>query len=159
MAGFSIVSVVHELIIDFISTPSTVHTWLLDIEMKLLEYSTGRPHPKAKNATIFITSSSTRPALLCEIVGENLVLVLKFKLDLQPEDRIFIWNWCADVLKTVSQSRGLQKLLLIIIRHSWLLTTHTQASFFSRKTSFSFRMLDQPRLTSSVSQQNQLLIF
>jgi len=108
MVGFSTVSVVYELTIGLISTPSTIQTGLLDIEMKLLEYSTGRPHPKAKNSTIFITTSSTRPALLCEIVGENLVLILKFKLGVRPEDRIFIWNWCANVLKTVSHPRSPQ---------------------------------------------------
>ena len=68
--------------------------------MTLLEYSTGRPHPRAKNSAILVMSSSTPPALMCEIVGENLVLILNFP---HAEDRIFIWNWHTSVLKTVSQ--------------------------------------------------------
>jgi len=71
--------------------------------MFLLEYSTGKPHPKAKESCIFImTSELPRPSLACEIVGENLVLILNFFHPSQPPDRVFIWNWRQNVLKTVS---------------------------------------------------------
>lgn len=74
-----------------------------DIEMFLFEYSTGKPHPKAKSSRIFVmTSEFPKPSLMCEIVGENLVLILNFAHTPDAADRILIWDWSENILKSVS---------------------------------------------------------
>ena len=61
-------------------------------------------------------SSLILPALLCEIEGENLMLVLHYVHD--QDDRVFIWNWSSDVLKVVSNR---------VVRQKSLLTSYYQA--------------------------------
>lgn len=74
-----------------------------DIEIQLHEFSTGRPHPDAKDHTIkVITSRWEKPALGIEIVGDNLVLILTFYNNpMRPDDQIFVYEWKTGVLKTV----------------------------------------------------------
>jgi hypothetical protein len=94
---------IRKLTISLISAPSTTQAGLLDIEMTLLESSTGRPHPEAENTTIFIMCCSIHPTPTCKIVGENLVLVLNCIHTVPGENRVLFWNWRMSILKTVSR--------------------------------------------------------
>ncbi len=93
----------HKLTIGLISAPSTTQVGLLDIEMMLLECSTGRAHPEAENTTVFIMRSSISPILMSKIVGKNLVLVLNCIHTVPGKNRVLFWNWRMGILKTVSQ--------------------------------------------------------
>src|SRR6266571_3503249 len=93
----------HKLTIGLISAPSTTQVGLLDIEMMLLECSTGRAHPEAENTTVFIMRSSISPTLMSKIVGKNLVLVLNCIHTVPGKNRVLFWNWRMGILKTVSQ--------------------------------------------------------
>jgi hypothetical protein len=99
------------------STPNSAQLGSLDIEMVLLEYSTGRPHPRVKNSTISVMTSLVHPSLMCKIVGDNLVLILDFMHIWRGEAYIFIWDWRTNVLKVVSQPSAISKIIL----HSCLL--------------------------------------
>ena len=73
-----------------------------DIEIQFIEFSTGNPHPHAREYRIFIMNTEwEKPSIGMEIVGENLVLVISHTNGWRPHNRIFIYEWKTGVLKVV----------------------------------------------------------
>ena len=63
------------------------------LEIILLQFSTGEYHPLARNPQIYVQdSSSRRPAIAMEIVGESLALVVNNRGG-RFRDKLFIFNW------------------------------------------------------------------
>ncbi|KAF9531981.1 hypothetical protein CPB83DRAFT_50481 [Crepidotus variabilis] len=100
----------HDLITVITTTPTgemMAGQPLFAIEMHLLEYSTSRPHPQAKQHRILITNSVyERPAIMCETVGENLVLLLTCTGigGREYDDRIVMFDWRNSLLKATLTS-------------------------------------------------------
>ncbi|TFK29473.1 hypothetical protein FA15DRAFT_582146 [Coprinopsis marcescibilis] len=71
------------------------------IEMHLLQFSTGEPHPEAQQHRILVRKDpSPAPAIGIEIVGDNLVLILTHHRSRQrPDDHVFVYEWKTGKLK------------------------------------------------------------
>ncbi|KAJ2915089.1 hypothetical protein MD484_g5358, partial [Candolleomyces efflorescens] len=95
----------HDLVVVVTTTRISDEPRLFDIALNFLQFSTGLPHPLAKQTRISAYKNKyARPAVGIEIVGENLVLILAHFLDplidtSQPEDRVFIFEWRTGQLK------------------------------------------------------------
>jgi len=64
-----------------------------DINIVLLKFSTGKPHPAARQSTIHVLSSEWKePETSIEIVGDHLVLILTYH-NLMSNDRVFVYDW------------------------------------------------------------------
>ncbi|KAF8889542.1 hypothetical protein CPB84DRAFT_1849340 [Gymnopilus junonius] len=89
-------------------TPDGAQPTENDIDLVLLQFSTGLPHPAlaasqgTSNRYIRRVMSSPvgwqPPAVGIEIVGEHLVLVLHYH-SASTEDRVYVWEWKTGVLK------------------------------------------------------------
>ena len=92
---------------DFFLLDSEPHTnagapTTYDIEIQVIEFSTGNPHPHAREYRIFVMNTEwEKPSIGTEIVGENLVLVLSHTNRWRPDDRIFIYEWKTGVPKVM----------------------------------------------------------
>lgn len=78
---------------------------MFDIALHIKQFSTGQPHPGAKQPRISAFKSEyARPGIGIEIVGDNLVLILSYQRDRNATfpDRLFVFDWRSGVLKTVS---------------------------------------------------------
>ncbi|KAJ8091671.1 hypothetical protein PM082_020906 [Marasmius tenuissimus] len=73
------------------------NTSLFKLELRLHEFSTGKPHPQAKRTTLPITNSEhqygVQPAVNCEIVGDHLALVAYFWRDPTAPCDVLVYNW------------------------------------------------------------------
>jgi hypothetical protein len=69
----------------------------MTLEMRLLSFSTGQPHPHAEKPIIFITTKSVLLGhcnVLTEIVGDFLALLITFPwAQNEHEDMFFIVRW------------------------------------------------------------------
>ena len=73
-----------------------------DIEIQFIEFSTGNPHPHAREHRLLVMNTEwEKPSVGIEIVGENLVLILSHTNEWRPDNRIFIYEWKTGVLKVV----------------------------------------------------------
>ena len=73
-----------------------------DIEIQFLKIPTGNPHPRAHERRIFAMNVEwEKPPVGIEIVGENLVPILLHANGWRPNNRTFIYEWKAAVLKVV----------------------------------------------------------
>ncbi|KIM38398.1 hypothetical protein M413DRAFT_46795, partial [Hebeloma cylindrosporum] len=89
----------HDLIAIITTCLDTARTF--DIELSILKFSTGQPHPEAREHKIHVLNSRwEKPAIGIEIVGDHLVLVIYYLNNFNPDDHIFIWEWRTGVLKT-----------------------------------------------------------
>ncbi|KAG5730616.1 hypothetical protein E4T56_gene4141 [Termitomyces sp. T112] len=70
------------------------------IEIVLLELSTGKPHPMAKKPVLFIgETSASKPAILLEVVGEYLVLVMtRESRELNAPSTLRVYEWITGTL-------------------------------------------------------------
>lgn len=84
----------HDLIAVVTTTPS-VSAGMHVIEIQLLHFSSGTPHPLAKSPTIHVCETEwAYPSVSIEVVGDNLVLVLQHALNpIQPDDGLHIFDW------------------------------------------------------------------
>jgi hypothetical protein len=83
-----------------------------DIELQLLEFSTGNPHPHAHEHRIFVMNTEwQKPSVGIEIVGDNLVLILSQTNGWRPDNYIFIYEWKTGALKVV----GVLNTFLVVI--------------------------------------------
>ncbi|KDR70836.1 hypothetical protein GALMADRAFT_254444 [Galerina marginata CBS 339.88] len=102
----------HDLVAIITVTPHQITpTTQIDVDIMLLQFSTGLPHPLLVPGQTFLKRVCTaptewdRPASRIEIVGDHLVLVLYFpNADAQltlapPDDQVYIWDWKTGVLK------------------------------------------------------------
>ena len=84
------------------STPRLDTPRTFDIDLSILKFSAGQPHPEARESKIHVLNSRwEKPAIGIEIVGDHIVLVLYYLNAASPEDHVFIWEWRTGVLKTV----------------------------------------------------------
>lgn len=77
---------------------------LKNIEIVLLEFSTGKPHPQAHLPRLFVKKSQwIHPSVSIGVVGDTLALLTAYyDNESRPEDDIYIFDWKAGVLKMVS---------------------------------------------------------
>ncbi|PPQ97316.1 hypothetical protein CVT26_006634 [Gymnopilus dilepis] len=98
----------HDLMVLITSTQVEQHAALQPyyrIELQLLQFSTGLPHPDAQEKTIHVMNAQwEKPAVGIETVGDNLVLILTFSTQQRPEDRVFIYEWKTNTLKASWQA-------------------------------------------------------
>ncbi|KAJ7697230.1 hypothetical protein B0H17DRAFT_1328952 [Mycena rosella] len=87
----------HDLIAMVTYTPHDAIPDLISIDVLLLKFSTGLPHPLAANPTLHIHNvevQSGHPGISIEIVGENLAISLVYWTDQQRDmDTLHIYNW------------------------------------------------------------------
>ena len=79
------------------------------LEIRLLSFSTGQPHPLAEQPIIFIASKSVildDVNVLIEIVGEYLALLITYVLD-RSVDMFFLMRWKKGEAHRVSISQHL----------------------------------------------------
>ncbi|RDB20399.1 hypothetical protein Hypma_012541 [Hypsizygus marmoreus] len=72
------------------------------IEIQLLQFSSGQPHPLAHTPKIHVADSSwgPRPAIGIEIVGDHLALITNYFLNaMQPDDDFYVYEWKTGTLK------------------------------------------------------------
>ncbi|KAK1216457.1 hypothetical protein PQX77_020926 [Marasmius sp. AFHP31] len=73
------------------------NNFLFKLELRLHEFSTGKPHPRAKRTILPITNSEhhygVRPAVNCEIVGDHLALVTDYRRDPAGPCDVLVYNW------------------------------------------------------------------
>lgn len=76
---------------------------LQNIEIVLLEFSTGKPHPQARLPRLFVKKSPwVHPFISIGIVGDTLALLTNCHDDeSNPEDDLYIFDWKAGILKMV----------------------------------------------------------
>ncbi|KAG6840243.1 hypothetical protein C0991_007991 [Blastosporella zonata] len=94
----------HDLIAVLTFTPHPSISEKFLIEIRLLQFSTGKPHPLAREPVLFVreTNSWTRPSILMEIVGNHLVLVLthvRVMQFVQGRDRMYVFEWKTGTVK------------------------------------------------------------
>ncbi|KAG6891124.1 hypothetical protein C0992_010418 [Termitomyces sp. T32_za158] len=85
----------HDLIAVVSTKPTTVNPLLLRVEIQLLQFSTGKPHPLVRNPVIFVrntSSTSTASSIGIEIVGEYLALVTTPGL-FEAAARFCVFEW------------------------------------------------------------------
>ncbi|KDR77919.1 hypothetical protein GALMADRAFT_94412 [Galerina marginata CBS 339.88] len=94
----------HDLIVIVTKTPHREHvdsSIIYNIELDLVQFSTGKSHPQARESRIRVISTESENASVgIEIVGDNLILILSFPGMRQQDDCIFIYEWKTGVLKT-----------------------------------------------------------
>ena len=119
----------------------------MTLEIRLLSFSTGQPHPLAEQPIIFITTKSLRLGhcnVLIEIVGDFLVLLITFPWARNKfEDMFFLVRWkkgeahsVSDVTRTFSP---ITNIVSSISSFGAPGREHTQTSVFFRKTPSSSR--------------------
>ncbi|KAG6819166.1 hypothetical protein H0H93_014727 [Arthromyces matolae] len=71
------------------------------IELSLIQLSTGRQHPLARNPVLVVSEGEMfQPAILLEIVGEFLVLIMTHHVGgPRPPDSIHVFEWKTGTLK------------------------------------------------------------
>jgi hypothetical protein len=83
--------------------PSEEHHGILEI--RLLSFSTGRPHPLTKQPTIFI-DKKILPLATCstevKIVGDFLILLITFSDWSENKDIFFLVRWKSGLVHCVS---------------------------------------------------------
>jgi len=125
-----------------------------DVEIHFIEFSTGNPHPHAREHRIFVMSTEwKKPSVGIEIVGENLVLILSHTNAWKPDNRIFIYEWKTGVLKVVRVPLTFFLVLVSteINRASKHPTKAIQALYSSRNPLYSSLTLAPTALISSAS--------
>ncbi|KAG6919492.1 hypothetical protein DXG01_005751 [Tephrocybe rancida] len=102
MADFGLAIHEHDLIAVLTVTPHPTHLARFVVEIRLLQFSTGEPHPLAQTPVLFVYRTSTlRPAIFIEIVGEHLVLVISYTARhfLVRDDRMYVFDWKTGTVK------------------------------------------------------------
>ncbi|KAF8054232.1 hypothetical protein FPV67DRAFT_1132241 [Lyophyllum atratum] len=92
----------HDLIAIVTTSPHPTHFGMHVIEVLLLEFSTGKPHPLARIPVLSVVETHwPRPAIGIEIVGDHLALVLTYYVNHEhaPRDRFYIFDWKTGTLK------------------------------------------------------------
>ncbi|KDR70828.1 hypothetical protein GALMADRAFT_102895 [Galerina marginata CBS 339.88] len=115
------------------STTSPLQT---DIDLMLLQFSTGLPHPLLAPGQTFLKHVCTapaewaRPAIGIEIVGDHLVLVLYYPNAhlAPPDDQIYIWDWKTGVLKLSFTAPARTYTGLIFLTPQLILLPNTQSN-------------------------------
>ncbi|KAG6887262.1 hypothetical protein C0992_013100 [Termitomyces sp. T32_za158] len=91
----------HNLIAILTYSPHPTRITYSNIEIILVELSTGKPHPLAKHPILFISETrASKPSILLEIVGDYLVLVMVHKLrESSRPDVLQVYEWKTGALK------------------------------------------------------------
>lgn len=78
------------------------------LQLQLLSFSTGRPHPLAKQPVIFLTTKSLplgNPTVLIEVVGDFVILMVAFLEEWnENENMFFLVRWKEGEAHSVSVS-------------------------------------------------------
>ncbi|KDR79274.1 hypothetical protein GALMADRAFT_137139 [Galerina marginata CBS 339.88] len=138
-----------------------------DIDLLLLQFSTGLPHPHLselfdsgqhqtprQNYVRHIFRSPTdwqKPVIWTEIVGDHIVLIISYRSAAapRPDDRVYVWDWRSGVEKMsfTAPYRTYSGLLFLTPSHFLLPNTQTN-------TLDIFRIPDPPALTSVVDRKS-----
>lgn len=88
-------------LMDFFRTPQDDK---FRIEVRLLELSSGEPHPHACHPALFVMDSPwLQLEVAVEIIGDNLALVVTYPSnEYRPTDHLFIYKWRTGTVKMVS---------------------------------------------------------
>ncbi|KAG5634684.1 hypothetical protein H0H81_001102 [Sphagnurus paluster] len=110
----------HDLLAVLTSGPSSAGPQSVVFEVRLLQLSTGKPHPQTSSHILFVAESpSERPSITIalEIVGVNLVLVaIHPSSSSQPHDYLYFFNWMNGELKLkVDLQRGTYRPSLVFL--------------------------------------------
>jgi hypothetical protein len=93
----------------------------MTLEIRLLSFSTGQPHPLAEKSIIFITTKSLllgRCNVVVDIVGEFLALLITYPMARsESEDAFFLVRWKKGEVYRVSVRR-LRHVPSPLLRHS-----------------------------------------
>ncbi|KAG6867944.1 hypothetical protein C0993_009256 [Termitomyces sp. T159_Od127] len=84
----------HDLIAVVSTKPTATNPLLLQVEIQLLQFSTGKPHPLARNPVLFVrnTFRPTASTIGIEVVGEYLALVTTPGLS-EAAARFCVFEW------------------------------------------------------------------
>ena len=73
-----------------------------DLDLNMLQLSTGKKHPEAKLPKIHVHRSKAHPSIYLEIVGDNLILVVTYTNEREgPTDFCGVYEWRTGVMKMV----------------------------------------------------------
>ncbi|KAJ7448780.1 hypothetical protein FB451DRAFT_1375279 [Mycena latifolia] len=93
----------HDLIAMVTYTPRTGNPLVVSVEVLLLKFSTGQPHPLAARAALHVHDVQADlgpPGISIEIAGENLAISLVYWSDGEREmDALHLYNWKTGVSK------------------------------------------------------------
>ncbi|TEB26755.1 hypothetical protein FA13DRAFT_1010701 [Coprinellus micaceus] len=135
----------HDLVAIITTTPFET-TGMFDIALHIKQFSTGQPHPGAKQPRISAFKSEyARPGIGIEIVGDNLVLILSYQRDRNATlpDRLFVFDWRSGVLKTSLVAPNRSYSGLIFLDENLLLLPNTRRG--------ALEIWDLPRTASAPS--------
>ncbi|KAG6919370.1 hypothetical protein DXG01_006919 [Tephrocybe rancida] len=108
MVDFGLAIHEHDLIAVLTVTPHSTNLGRFVLEIRLFQFSTGKPHPLARTPVQFVHDTS-RPeiATLIEIVGDYLVLVITHTVHhLLVRDCMYVFQWkTGTVTMNVSESK------------------------------------------------------
>ena len=80
----------------------------MNLEIRFLTFSTGRPHPLAEQPVIFLTTKSLplgNPTVLIEVVGDFVILMVAFLEEWnENENMFFLVRWKEGEAHSVSVS-------------------------------------------------------
>ncbi|KAJ7779778.1 hypothetical protein B0H16DRAFT_1878445 [Mycena metata] len=93
----------HDLIAMVTDTPHANDPQMRSIDIKLLQFSTGRPHPLAMQPTLHIHHASMsvgRPGISIEVVDQTLAIsLLYWGNELRNLDALYLYNWKSGILR------------------------------------------------------------
>ncbi|KIM37681.1 hypothetical protein M413DRAFT_448215 [Hebeloma cylindrosporum] len=121
----------HDLIVNVVTEPhlNVGSPTTYDIEIQFIEFSTGNPHPLAREHRIFVMNTEwEKPSIVIEIVGENLVLILSHTNGWRPDNRIFIYEWKTGLLKVSFEAPYQSYSGLIFLSESLILLPNTRTN-------------------------------
>ncbi|KAJ7176210.1 hypothetical protein C8R43DRAFT_555864 [Mycena crocata] len=104
IADFGTALVEHDLIAMVTYTPHSDNSEMASVDVLLLKFSTGTPHPQATHPTLHVQDVELHrgwPGISIEIVGDNLALSIVYWNDERRDlDTLHVYDWKAGVLKT-----------------------------------------------------------
>ncbi|KAG5651944.1 hypothetical protein H0H81_006828 [Sphagnurus paluster] len=119
----------HDLIAVFTSSVHPTQLGMHVLEIQLLEFSTGKPHPRARTPALFIAESyHPRPSISCEIVGRNLILLTTNHISAfpPPSDHFYIFDWVTGERKLGLQASQHTYASLIFLTPELILLPNTR---------------------------------
>ncbi|KAF8888711.1 hypothetical protein CPB84DRAFT_1849531 [Gymnopilus junonius] len=128
---------------------------LYKIELQFVQFSTGKPHPDARESRIHVMNSQwEKPAVGIEIVGDHLVLILCFYNAQRPEDRVYIYEWKTNTLKVSWQAPYQSYSGFLFLTPDLILLPNTLTGCLDIFRIPSKPTFDTPTLSSSSSSQS-----
>ncbi|KAG6825958.1 hypothetical protein H0H92_001725 [Tricholoma furcatifolium] len=114
VVGFGLSHYEHDLIAVLTSDPRSIRPYVNIVQMHLIQFSTGKPHPLAQQPVLTVEESAlTHAPTVIGVVGDHLVAILGgSSYDRSVHDRFYILEWKTGIVKLVRLSNGLHELVV-----------------------------------------------